>query len=142
LGLFPRAQRLVCKGMGNDGTVLVPCVLVGVQEIDSRDNLVWDKILEENNMIIVSYYNYVDCDVCVDLYKVFVELSTQEKYKDVIFVAVDTAQNEIADQYIRRKKQPFLANYKDGFLIECNSVGNTEEMLKMLDSLFTYQLKI
>jgi thioredoxin 1 len=95
-------------------------------------------MLAQNELIAVIYHSTVYCPVCESLTDVFRGLSQEPEYSAIKFITIDTTNNPIADQYIRKRMQPFLATFRRSILIECNSVQTEEGLTRILTNLLDY----
>jgi thiol-disulfide isomerase/thioredoxin len=110
--------------------------------IISSDEIDWQKLYLENEFIVVNYQPSTECAGCPEINVLFQELSAHEDYGKVKFLWVDSRSNPIAEQFILKRQTAFIAVFKEGFLVECDSVRNEAELRGMLDRLFTFKFKL
>jgi hypothetical protein len=111
-------------------------------KVHDLKDLDWSQILVENQCVIVSYLSTTNCPICETIDKAFFDLSKGEKYKKIKFLRINSSDNIIAEEYINKKKLPFTAVFKNGFLVECDSIRNESDLTDMLDRLNHFEFKI
>lgn len=108
--------------------------------IINSDKIDWQKVFLENEYIIVNYQPFSDCKKCDEINELFQRLD--EDYKNVRFLWVDSRSNPMAEQFIKKTQAPFMAAFKEGFLVECRVVSTESELNKMIDRLFAFKIKL
>ena len=111
-------------------------------EIINSDKIDWSKTFEENEFIVVNYQPELDCPGCAEMNDLFQKLARDPLYRKVKFLWVDSRNNPIAEQFIKKRQQPFIAAFKQGFLVECNIVNNEHELKEMIYRLFEFKFKL
>lgn len=111
-------------------------------EIISSDKIKWPAIFLENKFIVVNYQAQTDCPGCKEMNDLFEKLSHDDEFKNVKFLWVDSRNNPIAEQFIKKKQIPFIAVFKEGFLVECNTISDEKSLRDMLGRLFTFKFKL
>ena len=96
----------------------------------------------DNEFIVVNYQPEIDCKGCREMNDLFEKLSLQDDYKKVKFLWVDSRNNPIAEQFIKKTQTAFIAVFKEGFLVECNTVSEEAELRSMLERLFAFKFKL
>jgi hypothetical protein len=110
--------------------------------IVNSDEIDWRNLFLENQFIVVNYQPELGCPGCAEMNELFQEFPNQEEYKHIKFLWVDSRNNPIAEQFIRKTQTPFIAAFKEGFLVECNNISNEEELRDMLDRLMSFKFKL
>jgi thiol-disulfide isomerase/thioredoxin len=110
-------------------------------EIINSDEVEWSKLFLENIFIVVNYQPVVECAGCKEINEVFQKLSDDRDFKNVKFLWVDSRNNPIAEEFIKKRQKPFVAVFKEGFLVECDNVSDEKELREMLDRLFAFKFK-
>lgn len=111
-------------------------------QITSSDDIDWAKVFLDNEFIVVNYQPATDCEGCEEINDLFQKLDKSEDYKKVKFLWVDSRNNPIAEQFIKKRQTPFMAAFKDGFLVECNNVSTEAQLKGMIDRLFAFKFKL
>jgi hypothetical protein len=114
----------------------------GQMEIISSDNVDWKNLFLENKFIVINYQPQVDCKGCKEMNNLFQELSVHDDFKQVKFLWVDSRNNPIAEQFIAKRQTPFIAVFKEGFLVECDNISDEKELRAMLNRLFAFKFKL
>ena len=78
-----------------------------------------------------------ECAVCKELSPVYLALSDQESYRNVIFLKLDAKENPIASKEVNQSGTPFIVAYRDGDLIAHKLAGSKTDMVAMLDKLIS-----
>ncbi len=110
--------------------------------IISSDDIDWKKLYSDHEFIVVNYQPSIDCKGCAEINILFQQLSEHEDYKKIKFLWVDSRNNPIAEKFIQKRQNAFIAVFKEGFLVECDNVRNEKELKSMLDRLFTFKFKL
>jgi thiol-disulfide isomerase/thioredoxin len=87
-------------------------------------------------------YTSPTCSVCQDLAPFFEQLSNEEKYKDLLFLSIDSEQNQIAKQFLAERATPLVVTYHNGTVLEANTAYTVEDMQRMLDTLVEHRRNI
>ena len=111
-------------------------------KIINSDEIEWPKLFLENEFIVVNYQPETDCKGCKEIDALFQELSEDKEFKNVKFLWVDSRNNPIAEQFIKKKQAPFIAVFKEGFLVECNNILDETGLRAMLKRLFSFKIKL
>ncbi len=111
-------------------------------QITNSDNIDWQNVFLENEYIIVNYQPASDCKDCAEINEFFQRLDKHEKYKDVKFLWADSRSNPIAEQFIKKQQGPFMAAFKEGFLVECRIISTEADLNKMIKRLFAFKFKL
>ncbi|MCW3104095.1 MAG: thioredoxin [Bacteroidetes bacterium] len=111
-------------------------------EIINSDQVEWPKLFLENEFIVVNYQPEADCQGCKEMNDLFEELSKDKDFRKVKFLWVDSRNNPVAEEFIKKKQVPFIAAFKEGFLIECENVSDEKTLRGMLQRLFTFKFKL
>ena len=115
---------------------LAPLSIINSDEID------WKKLYLEHEFIVVNYQPSTDCPGCAEINVLFQRLSEHEDYKKIKFLWVDSRNNPIAEKFIQKRQNAFVAVFKEGFLVECDNVKDEKELRSMLDRLFSFKFKL
>ena len=111
-------------------------------EIISSDDIDWSNMFLENEFIVVNYQPEIDCPGCMEVNELFQKLSVHDDFKKVKFLWVDSRNNPVAEQFIKKTQTAFIAVFKEGFLVECNTVSKEKELRSMLRRLFAFKFKL
>jgi thiol-disulfide isomerase/thioredoxin len=111
-------------------------------EIINSDDINWRKVFLENEFIVVNYQPELNCPGCREMNDLFQKLSSHKDFGKVKFLWVDSRNNPIAEQFIKKKQIPFIAAFKEGFLVECNNVADEKGLREMLKRLFAFKFKL
>lgn len=111
-------------------------------EIINSDKIDWKNLFLENEFIIVNYQPQKDCPGCKEMNTLFQELSDKKEFGEVKFLWVDSRNNPVAEQFIKKKQQPFIAAFKQGFLVECDNISEEKDLRSMLKRLFSFKFKL
>jgi thiol-disulfide isomerase/thioredoxin len=111
-------------------------------ELINSDKVDWAKLFMDNDYIIVNYQAQTECPGCEEMTKLFETLSEHEDFEDVKFLWVDSRQNAIAEQFIKKRQVPFIAAFKKGFLVECENISDEAGLRAMINRLFNFKFKL
>jgi thioredoxin 1 len=111
-------------------------------EIISSDDIDWKKLFLENEFIVINYQPQLDCKGCREMNNLFQELSLHKDFQDVKFLWVDSRNNPVAEQFIAKTQSPFIAVFKEGFLVECDNIHDEQGLRSMLQRLFEFKFKL
>jgi hypothetical protein len=111
-------------------------------EIINSDKVDWPNLFLENKFIVVNYQADADCRGCPEINELFEKLSDVEEYKDVKFLWIDSRNNPVAEKFIKKKQVPFIAVFKEGFLVECDAISDERSLREMLDRLYKFEFKL
>jgi thiol-disulfide isomerase/thioredoxin len=111
-------------------------------EIINSDKIEWPELFLENKYIVVNYQPQIDCPGCKEMNSLFQKLSDSGEYKDVKFLWVDSRNNPVAEQFIKKKQIPFIAVFKEGFLVECDNISQEQDLRDMLERLFSFKFQL
>ncbi len=115
---------------------------MNTMKIISSDDINWPKLFLENKLIVVNYQPELTCPGCKEMNELFEKLSVDKDFKEVKFLWVDSRANPIAEQFIQRKQTPFIASFKEGFLVECDNISEEKQLREMLDRLFNFKFRL
>jgi hypothetical protein len=111
-------------------------------KIVNSDRVDWAKLFLDNEFIVVNYQPRADCEGCAEINDLFQELSETREFEKVKFLWVDSRNNPIAEQFIEKKQVPFIAVFKEGFLVECDNISDEKSLRDMLNRLFAFKFKL
>jgi thiol-disulfide isomerase/thioredoxin len=111
-------------------------------QVFNSDEIEWPELFLRNEFIVVNYQPQTECPGCKEIADLFQKLSHDSKFRDVKFLWVDSRNNPIAEQFIAKKQAPFIATFKQGFLVECDIVSTEKSLRDMLQRLFAYKFKL
>lgn len=100
------------------------------------------KCFWKNEFIVVNYQPEITCPGCKEINDLFQELSIHKDFEKVRFLWVDSRNNPIAEQFIKKKQNAFIATFKEGFLVECNTITDEKQLREMLNRLFAFKFKL
>jgi thioredoxin 1 len=96
----------------------------------STNDIDFIKSLKKNNLVIVNFF--ADwCMSCRIIDKVFIKLSEDKKYKNVVFLKMNAEKNPIARNIVAVDSLPFFSVFKKGVLIKSTSTSK-EKIIKEL----------
>lgn len=93
------------------------------------------EIFANNRFVIIKYHTDNDCPACIMMLPIFTAVSMEEQYKGIKFIRLSSDNNKVAEALINNRKVPFIAVYRDGLLVECDTVNSEEELRDMLSVL-------
>ena len=111
-------------------------------QIINSDEIEWPELFLKNEFIVVNYQPQTECPGCKEIADLFQKLSQDSGFSDVKFLWVDSRNNPIAEQFIAKKQAPFIATFKQGFLVECNIVSTEKALRDILHRLFVFEFKL
>ena len=111
-------------------------------EIINSDKIDWAKLFLENEFIVVNYQAREDCKGCKEINDLFQKLAETKEFEKVKFLWVDSRNNPVAEQFIAKRQLPFIATFKEGFLVECDNISNEKSLRNMLNRLFSFKFKL
>lgn len=111
-------------------------------KIINSDKVDWPNLFLENEFIVVNYQPQTDCKGCKEINDLFQKLADTDEFKKVKFLWVDSRNNPIAEQFIKKKQVPFIAVFKEGFLVQCDNVSEEKDLKDMLNNLFAFKFKL
>lgn len=111
-------------------------------EIINSDKVDWAKLFLDNEFIVVNYQPEKDCKGCSEMNELFKKLDETHEYKNIKFLWVDSRNNPIAEQFIKKRQAPFIAVFKQGFLVECDTIDEEKDLREMLNRLFSFKFKL
>src|ERR1044071_2737164 len=104
----------------------------GVQlKIKSSDDIDWKNLFLENQFIVINYQSQKDFTGCEEINELFQELSHKKEFSRVKFLWVDSRNNPVAEEFIAKRQTPFIAVFKEGFLVECDNIYNEKGLREM-----------
>lgn len=110
-------------------------------KIINSDKIKWPQLFLDHKFIVVNYQAQTDCRGCAEINDVFEKLSEDEEFKDVKFLWIDSRNNPVAEQFIKKKQVPFIAAFKEGFLVECDNISDEKSLREMLERLYEFKFK-
>jgi thioredoxin 1 len=111
-------------------------------EVINSDDIAWDQFFLENEYFVINYHSQIDFPVYHKINETFIQLSKEKKYGKIKFYRIDTNNNPIAEQFMKKRKLPFLATFMQGFLVECNNIETEAELRAMLERLLDFKIKL
>jgi len=111
-------------------------------EITSSDKIDWPKLFLEHDLIIVNYQPQLDCPGCKEMTDLFEKFSRDQKYEGIKFMWIDSRNNPVAEQFIKSTQTPFIATFKEGFLVECDNISKESDLKDIIDRLFEFKFKL
>jgi hypothetical protein len=119
-------------------------VMVGKQQMQiiNSDEIDWANLFLRHKFIVVNYQPEVNCKGCKEMNLLFQDLSKVQEFQHVKFLWVDSRNNPIAEQFIAKRQTPFIAVFKEGFLVECDNISDEQGLRDMLDRLFKFEFKL
>ena len=88
-----------------------------------------------DHLKVLAEFTADDCDICKDLEPAFAKLAAEERYRAVLFVRLDAAENPVARHLMAEQSAPFFVSYCQGRLLECNTHMTKAEVQAQLDRL-------
>jgi len=84
---------------------------------------------------VIVKFTKKDCPVCLRLWKHYLNLSQQPKYKDILFLVIDAAENPVSSKSVHMSGLPFFAIYLNARLKECTLISTEPVLEELLESL-------
>ena len=91
-------------------------------------------LVYKNTKVIVKFTKK-DCPVCIRLWKHYLNLSQESRYKDILFLMVDAAENPVSSKSVHMTGKPFFAIYHKARLKECMLISEESVLDGLLDRL-------
>jgi hypothetical protein len=88
-------------------------------------------LIFENPRVIVKFTK-TDCPVCERMGKVYLKLSEQPRFSNIIFMLMDASENPVSSQEVQLTGTPFFATYKNNVLATCKLVADEKELEELL----------
>jgi hypothetical protein len=110
--------------------------------IINSDEVNWPKLFLDNPYIVVNYQPDADCPGCKEINELFEVFSKDPQYAHVKFLWVDSRNNPIAEQFIKKKQTPFIATFKEGFLVECDNISTDAELRNIIHRAIEFKFKL
>jgi thioredoxin 1 len=111
-------------------------------EIINSDEIKWPELFLQNEFIVVNYQPELNCPGCKEINALFHQLSNDDEFKKVKFLWVDSRNNPVAEQFIKKTQTPFIAVFKEGFLVECDNISDEKGLRDMIRRLFEFKFKL
>ena len=89
----------------------------------------------EHDRVILKYHTKECGKACIDFIPIFEKLSLDHKYKDIFFFVIDADYNPKAKEHILDKKQPVIAIYHKGKLLDSRHASTKEGVEELLEVL-------
>jgi hypothetical protein len=106
---------------------------------ETSDSLIFLQVAE-NDMVILKYDTCTGGPVCEDFVPVYLSMSADVKYKDIVFLTIDAEENPVAKRRILDKKQPVITVYSKGRLLDSRHASTREGVEQLLDELLLRSL--
>lgn len=91
-------------------------------------------LIFEHDMVIVMY-QAKNCSVCKIITPLYLKLSKDPLFKDILFLKINAAESVVASKIVGETGNPFFISYKMGFLIRCEEVKTEKKLLQFLREL-------
>ena len=111
-------------------------------KIINSDKIDWAKLFLDHEFIVVNYQPEENCKGCREINDLFQDLSETKEFEKVKFLWVDSRNNPVAEQFIKKRQVPFIAVFKEGFLVECDNISDEKGLRDMLNRLFEFKFKL
>jgi hypothetical protein len=111
-------------------------------EILNSDQVDWPNLFLENDYIVVNYQPEIDCPGCKEMNFFFEDFARKHLYKNIKFLWIDSRNNPVAEQFIKKRQMPFIAAFKSGFLVECDNISTEKGLRGMIERLFAFKFKL
>lgn len=89
----------------------------------------------EHDRVIIKYHTDACGDPCIQFIPIFEKLSEDPAYNQIIFLVIDADNNPAAKKHILDKKQPVIAIYYKGKLMDSRHSSNEEGLKELLEEL-------
>src|SRR5688572_24894978 len=106
---------------------------------ETTDSLLFLQVAE-NDMVILKYDTYTGGSICEEFIPLYLSMSEDPKYDQVIFLTIDAEDNPVAKRRILHKKQPVITIYSKGRLLDSRHTSTREGVEEMLDELLSRNL--
>lgn len=111
-------------------------------EIINSDKVDWPNLFLQHRFIVVNYQAETNCNGCSEINDLFEKLSQDDEFGDVKFLWIDSRNNPVAEQFIKKRQVPFIAVFKEGFLVECDNISDEKSLREMLKRLYEFKFKL
>lgn len=91
-------------------------------------------LIHKHDLVIVKFVDE-NCQVCKELAPSFQGLAGNPKYRDVLFLRMNAAENPVSSKQVKLSGTPFIATYRKGRLQDCGLITSEAEVAQMLDKL-------
>lgn len=101
---------------------------------ETTDSLLFMQVAQ-NDRIILKYHTDACGDLCIKFIPIYLELSEDPEYKEIIFLTIDAEHNPVAKEKILNKKQPVMTIYFKGRLLDSSHASTKEGLITLLREL-------
>ena len=103
---------------------------------ETTDAYLFLQVAEHDRVIIK--YNTDDCGpVCEAFTEIFDAYAGMPEYKEIIFLTINAENNPVAKKHILNKKQPVVALYFKGQLLDSRHASNREGLDELISILLS-----
>ena len=85
--------------------------------------------------VILKYFSETCGGPCFRLLPLYEMLSRNEKYNNIAFYRINADFNPVALKLILARKQPLMAIYHKGMLIDCKTIDSEDEIVGLIEKL-------
>lgn len=85
--------------------------------------------------VILKYFSETCGDPCFKLLPMYEKLSRNEKYSNIAFYRINANFNPVALKLILARKQPLMAIYYKGILVDCKTIDSEAEIMGLIEKL-------
>jgi thioredoxin-like negative regulator of GroEL len=103
-------------------------------EIINANDTAFEKLLKDNNKLVVKFYAGW-CGSCRLIAPKFKQLAENDAYSEVSFVEIDAEHNPIARSAAKVNNLPFFAAFSNGELVEGFPTSKIEAVESMIKNL-------
>lgn len=139
--LFLKRQNLTLKIWFNSPKTNSPNSVILMQispvSVQPTNDSGLRTLIYKNARVIVKFTKK-DCPVCLRLWKHYLNLSQEPRFKDILFLMVDAAENPVSSKSVHLSGQPFFAIYYRSQLKECMLISEETVLEELLNRLLHF----
>lgn len=101
---------------------------------ETTDSLLFLQVAE-NDMVILKYDTLTGGSICEEFIPLYLSMSEDPKYNNIIFLTIDAEENPVAKRRILDKKQPVITIYSKGRIQDSRHTSTREGVEELLNNL-------
>jgi thiol-disulfide isomerase/thioredoxin len=84
-------------------------------------------------------YSSPTCSICKELAPHYEELSEKSEYSGLLFLSIDSEQNQIAKQFLAERATPLVVTYHNGTVLDADTAYTVADMERLLNKLVSHR---